>query len=174
MSEHILLTGEPGCGKTTLIKRFAAQVPCEIGGFYTQEIRAGGQRQGFRMITFDGAEGVLAHVDFGGAKRVGKYGVDLAALEAVGVASIRRALRAGTLVIIDEIGPMELFSPAFRQVVMDAFNSNRLVLGTVVRRSTPFSDAVKARPDVRVIEVRPGNRDAVFDMLRVMEWCGAT
>lgn len=176
MRRHILLTGDPGCGKTTVINRVAAQLPCAVGGFFTQEIRVDGRRQGFRMIAFDGADAVLAHVDFSGAHRVGRYGVNLAAIEAVGVASIRRALAAGQPVVIDEIGPMELFSPAFRQAVMDTLNGGGVMLGSIVKRSTPFTDAVKARPDVHVIEVRRDSREAlvgtVVALLRAAGWCG--
>ena len=175
MRQHILLTGDPGCGKTTLITRVVRQMACEVGGFFTQEVRVDGRRQGFKMITFDGAEGLLAHVDFDSAHRVGKYGVDLATIEEIGVASIRRASAARQPVIIDEIGPMELFSSAFRQVVTDALNGGGVVLGTIVRRSTPFTDAVKARPDVRVIEVRRDNRDGLVDtviaLLHAAGWC---
>jgi nucleoside-triphosphatase len=80
---HLLLTGSPGCGKTTVIRKLAAQLASERpGGFYTEEIRAGGVRRGFRLVTFGGAEAVLAHVDLPKTHRVGKYGVDVAALDA--------------------------------------------------------------------------------------------
>ena len=170
MTSAILLTGHPGCGKTTLVRRVVACVQGPLGGFYTQEVREGGARRGFKMVTFDGQEGVLAHVNIQSARRVGRYGVDLDALEAVGVASLRRAVEQGGLVVIDEIGPMEMFSQAFCRAVLDTLASDSLVFGTVVRRSTPFSDQIKARPDVRVIEVTPANRDDVqknvLDLLR--------
>jgi nucleoside-triphosphatase len=163
MTPAILLTGHPGCGKTTLVRRVVARVQGPVGGFYTQEIREGGVRQGFKMVTFDGQEGVLAHVNIQSARRIGRYGVDLDALDTVGVASLRRAVEQGGLVVIDEIGPMEIFSQAFRQAVIDALASDSLVFGTIVRRSKPFSDQIKARPDVRVIEVTPANRDDLLE-----------
>lgn len=163
MNKNILLTGQPGSGKTTLIERVLARVRGASGGFYTREIRAGGARQGFAILTLDGQTGVLAHVELPGPPRVGRYGVDLAALEAVGVASVRRALDAGALVVIDEIGPMELFSPVFCRAVQNALDSPNVVLGSVVRRSEPFADQVKARPDVTVIDVTPANRDALVE-----------
>jgi nucleoside-triphosphatase len=159
MNKNILLTGRPGCGKTTLIQRVIAQLNTPLGGFYTQEMRVGGAREGFKMIAFDGQEGILAHVKFPGPPRVGRYGVNLDALAAVGVASIQRALQRDALIVIDEIGPMELFSAAFCQGVTAALDSINPVFGSVVWRSRPFSDQVKARPDVTVIEVNAGNRD---------------
>lgn len=165
MSKNILLTGEPGCGKTTLIQRVLAHLSHPAGGFYTEELRSGGVRQGFRMVTLDGEGAVLAHLDYPGPPRVGHYGVDVAALDRVGVASIRRALASGALVIIDEIGPMELFSPAFCAAVQEALDSPAVVLGAIVRRSRPFANAIKARPDVTVITVTPANRDRLVEQV---------
>jgi nucleoside-triphosphatase len=162
MSAAILLTGSPGCGKTTLIQRVVAQLDREIGGFYTEEMREAGRRLGFKMVTFDGQEGILAHVDIQSRCRVGKYGVDLAALDAVGTASIRRALDRGALVVIDEIGPMEMFSEAFCAAVLAALDGAP-VFGSIVKRHKPFSDRIKARPDVTVIEVTRENRDSLLD-----------
>jgi nucleoside-triphosphatase len=165
MSTTILLTGHPGCGKTTLIKRVVARLNCPVGGFYTQEIREGGARLGFEIVTFDGQTGILAHVDIHSPRRVGRYGVNLAALESVGITSVRHAMQGGALVVIDEIGPMELFSAPFRQMVLDALDGDGVVLGSIVRRSKPFSDQIKARPDVTLVEVHPGNRDALVNEL---------
>ncbi len=163
MNKNILLTGHPGCGKTTLIQRVIAQLNAPLGGFYTQEMRVGGVREGFKMITFDRQEGILAHVKFPGPPRVGRYGVDLDALAAVGVANIQRALHENALIVIDEIGPMESFSAAFCQAVTAALDSANPVFGSVVSRSRPFSDQVKIRPDVTVIEVNAGNREQLVD-----------
>ncbi len=170
MSGALLLTGDPGCGKTTLIRRVVARVAGPTGGFYTEEIRASGVRQGFAMVTFEGARGILAHRSIPGPPRVGAYGVDRAALDAIGTASIRRALDGVSLIVIDEIGPMEMTSPAFCQAVLDALDGGVPILGTIVRRSKPFSDRIKARPDVEVITVTRANRDLllapILDRLR--------
>ncbi|MFQ6001621.1 MAG: nucleoside-triphosphatase, partial [Anaerolineae bacterium] len=72
----ILLAGRPGVGKTTVIKQVVEMLGGEAGGFYTEEIRQGGRRLGFKIITLEGEEGVLAHVDIKGAPRVSKYGVN--------------------------------------------------------------------------------------------------
>jgi hypothetical protein len=61
----LLLTGVPGIGKTTVIRRVAARLQKRrIGGFYTEEIREDSDRRGFRLVGFDGSEGVIADVDF--------------------------------------------------------------------------------------------------------------
>jgi nucleoside-triphosphatase THEP1 len=60
---------------------------------------------------------------------------------------------------------MEILSSYFRQAVLEALDSDSSMLGTIVRRSTPFTDSIKARPEVTTIEVTPNNRDALLDHL---------
>jgi nucleoside-triphosphatase len=81
------------------------------------------------------------------------------------VPAIDQAVATGQVVVIDEIGPMELFSTAFRAAVLRAVDSGRPVLATIVRRPHPWADALKRRPGVRLIEITPANRDALVDML---------
>src|SRR5438094_663305 len=126
----VLLTGRPGCGKTTLIKRVVNNLARRAGGFYTEEMRQYGARVGFKIVTLDGNEAVFAHVDFKTPERVGKYGLDLSALEAVGVESVREAARRQRIVVIDEIGPMEIRSPIFREAVNEALDSEVQLLAT--------------------------------------------
>jgi nucleoside-triphosphatase len=95
VNQKILLTGHPGCGKTTLIKRVVKQLGLAAGGFYTEEIRRRGQRVGFKIVTLDGEEAVLAHVDFNTKQRVGRYGLDLHALESIGTEAICVAMQHG-------------------------------------------------------------------------------
>ena len=159
MSEKVLLTGRPGCGKTTLIKRVVENLPDVAGGFYTEEIRERRGRVGFKIVTLRGEEIVFAHVALKTSERLGKYGLDLAALEAIGVAAIADALRARRLVVIDEIGPMEIRSPLFRDVVNEALESNVPLLATIFARPLPFTEKIKSRRDVTWMEIRPENRE---------------
>jgi nucleoside-triphosphatase len=165
MNPKILLTGHPGCGKTTLVKRLVNKLPQRAGGFYTEEIRSGGTRAGFKIVTLDGDEIVFAHVDFQTAERVGKYRLDLSTLDAVGVKAIREAVQAQRLVVIDEIGPMEIRSMFFREAVNEALDSEVPLLATIFARPLPFTDAIKSRPDVMLIEVRPDNRERLVSEL---------
>jgi len=165
VNKKVLLTGRPGCGKTTLVKRVVKNLSQRAAGFYTEEIRDGGIRVGFRLVTLEGDEGVLAHIDFKTSERVGKYGLDLSALEAVGVTAIREAMQATRLIVIDEIGPMEIRSVGFRAAVNDALDSELPVLATIFSRSLPFTDAIKSRPDVVLIEVSLNNREQLVAQL---------
>jgi nucleoside-triphosphatase len=166
MSGNILLTGVPGVGKTTLVRRVLEGVDARIGGFYTEEIRERGKRVGFSIRTFDGRTGVLAHVKHKGPHRVGKYGVNIEDLERVAAGSVVSAVESDDLVVIDELGRMELFSVLFQRAVMEALDSVKPVFGTIQVRRNPFLNAVRSRDDVRVIEVTSRNRDALVVSVR--------
>jgi nucleoside-triphosphatase len=165
VTKKILLTGRPGCGKTTLIKRVVNNLPQSAGGFYTEEIRDGGTRAGFKIVTLDGREVVFAHVDFKTPEHVGKYGLDLSALERIGIDAVRQAIQARRLVVIDEIGPMEIRSPIFREAVNEALDSKVPLLATIFARPLPFTEAIKSRPDVKLIDVRLDNRERLVSEL---------
>jgi nucleoside-triphosphatase len=165
MNPKVLLTGRPGFGKTTLVKRVVNKLALPASGFYTEEVRESGQRVGFKMVTLAGQEALLAHVDFKTPLRVGKYGLDLSALDTVGVAALREAMRARHLAVLDEIGPMELRSAIFRDVVAEIFEIGVPVLATITARPFPFTNALKKRSDVKVIEVRATNREQLVSEL---------
>jgi nucleoside-triphosphatase len=165
MGKKILLTGRPGCGKTTLIKRLVKQLSLPAGGFYTEEIRTCGERVGFKIVTLDGKDGVFAHVNFKTQQRLGKYRLDLSPLETIGIEAVRKAVRGGELTVVDEIGPMEIRSPIFRDVVNEALDSRAPLLGTITARPFPFTDAIKKRHDVTLIEVCWDNREQLVSEL---------
>ena len=159
MGRTILLTGRPGVGKTTIIRDIAEQLGDVAGGFYTAEVRESGRRRGFRIVTLDGNEGILSHVDIEGPPRVGKYGVNLGDLEEIGVAALLRAMDEDSCVVVDEIGKMELSSQPFRNAIVAAVEGDSLVVGTVMKSRNPWVDDLKALPQVTVLEVTEANRD---------------
>lgn len=164
-----LLSGRPGTGKTSIIKQALSRTGGSAGGFYTTEIRAAGTRKGFRITTLDGDAAVLAHVDFAGPNRVGKYGVDIDALDRVGVAAVQQAIASSEIVVIDEIGKMELLSSEFRKVVLQAMDSGKRVLGSVLHSANAFvDDHIRCRPEVTVRTVTEANREAILG--EVLRW----
>jgi nucleoside-triphosphatase THEP1 len=97
--------------------------------------------------------------------------VDIEALERVGVAALREAITQGRVVIVDEIGKMELFSEAFQEAVLSAVEGSQPVIATVMSGSNPWVDALKARSNVSVWSVTRENRDDIPE--RVLEWLGS-
>jgi len=164
-----LLTGRPGVGKTTCLRKALDLLRVPAGGFVTREIRDRGARVGFDLLTLDGRRTTLAHAGRRSGPRVGKYRVDLEAVERVGVPAILAATRRGHLVVIDEIGKMEMTAPAFRDAVDEILAGAGVVLGTILGSSHPWADRIKARPGVRLIEVTPANRESLpSDLARLV------
>jgi nucleoside-triphosphatase len=165
MGRTVLLTGPPGVGKTTLIKKLLTAVPGLWGGFYTQELRGTGGRLGFEIITLDGRRATLAHVGRRGPPRVGKYGVYLENVNAVAVPALERAVAEADYVAMDEIGKMELLSAAFRAAVLHAVQGPKTVAGTILWQSHPWADALRRTPGVSVITVTLANRDTLLNLI---------
>jgi nucleoside-triphosphatase len=129
-----------------------------VSGFTTEEIREGRRRVGFAVEAASGERGVLAHVGFPGPPRVGKYGVDLPAFERIALPALSSAESRG-VVVVDELGKLELASGPFRDKVPALFETGAPVVATVHVHRHPFTDDLKARPDVEVVRLTAGNRD---------------
>ncbi len=160
MQKNIFLTGLPGTGKTTAIRRIIDGLGIPASGFYTQEIREHGRRTGFMIRTLDGNRGYLAHVDIKSPHKVSKYGVSLENIDSIAVPSIE-VTTDEEIIVIDEIGKMECFSEKFRGAVTRALDSPAFVIGTIARMGGGLISSVKKRPDVQVIEITRSNRDSI-------------
>ena len=168
MGQTLILTGRPGVGKTTVIKAVIAQLGDRAGGFYTEEILGPGGRKGFRLITLDGQAAVIAHVDFRSRSQVGRYGVKVEVIDQLGAGAIRSAVDHNPIVIIDEIGKMELFSSPFQSAVLKAVGGSKIVLATAMLDDQPWLMALKALPNVTVWEVTKPNRTRLVE--QVLRW----
>jgi len=132
------LTGRPGCGKTTVILKIVKELrdrDVKVDGMYTTEVRVAGRRIGFMVKRISGGEGILAHVNLRDGPRLGKYRVNLADLERIGVSAILDGMRNADLIVVDEVGPMELFSQRFRDAIERLLNSDKHAILTVHYRS---------------------------------------
>lgn len=161
----ILITGRPGCGKTTLVRRAVEALDAPAGGFYTRELRAGGRRTGFEIVTLDGQVATLSSVHIESPHHVGRYGVDIEALDRVGVPAVEAALEQGGVVVIDEIGKMELLSDRFQRAVLETVRRHRLLLATVMLAPHPFADELKRQPDAMVFELTESDRERVYALV---------
>lgn len=160
----IILTGRPGVGKTTVVSKVVQglrETGIKVGGMMSYEAREGGVRTGFVIEDLKtGLRGIMASVNHTSGPRVGKYGVKVGEIERVGVKAIENALLTEEVVVIDEVGPMELFSKAFKYIVVKAFSSDKGVLATVHYRT--FTNHFERRTlslEGKVFTVTVGNRD---------------
>lgn len=169
VKKNILITGRPRVGKSTIIRRVVERLRLlgytKIGGFYTSEMVKDGRRAGFVINTLDGRSGRLAEIGLASRFTLGKYGIDMAAFEAIALSSLEEAINLGYLVVIDEIGFMELKSRRFRELVSNALTLSPPVIATIMRSNFDFPGTIKAREDVTLITVRVENRDRVVDQI---------
>jgi nucleoside-triphosphatase len=156
---RILLEGRPGSGKSTVVRRLAELLEQEgvsFGGFVTDELREHGRRVGFAVADLAGERDVLAHVELPGPPRVGRYGVDLEAFERVALPALDPRRK---VVLVDELGKMELASAPFREAFSEVWERANAVVATVHVFRHPFTDALKQEAEVVRVEAR--GRDAL-------------
>jgi nucleoside-triphosphatase len=165
--QKILLLGKPKSGKTTLVKKVLAVLSkISYGGFFTEEIREKDNRIGFKVVSTDGEEGVLAHENYKSPYRVSKYFVNVLDFERVALRAITQAMKDKDLIVIDEIGKMELFSDRFEHLIEEIFAKGRKkILATIPVSKIPLIEKLRNLPDTEVIEVTPANRDQLVDEL---------
>jgi len=166
----IFVTGQPGVGKTSVLLRSVNGLKnrgYEIGGMISRDVREGGVRVGFEIMDFStGQRGWLAHINQPTGPKISKYRVNLTDLDAIGVSSILDAVRNADVIIVDEIGPMELFSSAFRDAVVEAVESNKPVLGTIhFGLRNPLVNSIRKREDAEIFEVTYENRETLHNLI---------
>jgi nucleoside-triphosphatase len=162
--KNILITGPPRSGKSTLIEAVIKRIQGPVTGFFTREIRDGGERVGFSINTVEGREGILAHRKVRSRYRVGRYGVNLKDIDDIAVPAM---IPSGheEIIVIDEIGKMECFSRLFRETLSQVLDSPNRVLGSIARKGDPFVEAIKRREDVMVVDVTIQNRVILMNQL---------
>ncbi len=169
---NILVTGAPRTGKTTLISTIVTKLNVSVIGFITTEIRENKIRTGFTIETYSGIKKILASKKNLESKyRVGRYGVHLDNLNFI-VNKLEEELNneIPKLIIIDEIGKMELFSRSFKDFVMKALNQNK-VLGTIMLMDNDFTKTIKLRSDTKIFEINLQNREKITNKIEELVRC---
>ncbi len=159
------ITGLPSVGKTRTLLKIVEKLEEKeqiVGGMVTESIDEGATRLGFRIVNWlTKEEGILAHVDFTDAKiKVGDFGVDLGALEEIGIPAIEQAIREAEVIVIDEVGKMEMESQLFCDSVKKALDTPKPMIMTLHKKSrNPLLQDLRRRDDVRILEVTPVNKN---------------
>ena len=166
----ILITGPPGIGKTSILLRSVEELrhrKYAVGGMVCREVREAGIRVGFEIIDFStGARGWLAHVNQPTGPKVGKYHVNVTDLEAVGVGGVLDAVQNADILAVDEIGPMELSSTAFKNALVKAVESKKPILGTIhYGLSNSLVNSIKTREETEILRVTYKNRKDLHIMI---------
>ncbi|MFN4182086.1 MAG: nucleoside-triphosphatase [bacterium] len=165
MALIIFITGKPGCGKTTLLKRLLPEIPHPVVGFFTEEIRENKVRTGFRIHTLSGKSGILADLSPGNPK-IGKYRVYVEEFESLILPELSTP---ATSCIIDEIGKMELCSQKFRLLLPRLFQNFPLILATRALHLPRFIEQIfPPLSNVHTLSLTPANREKVFDYARLL------
>ena len=163
MKRIAFITGRPGVGKTSVLLRTVDELRkmgYNVAGMVSREVREHGSRIGFEILDLSTeSKGWLAHVNQPTGPRIGKYRVNMEDFESIGINAILKALRDADVVVIDEIGPMELFSNKFREAVIKVVESEKFVIATIhYRLRNHFMNSLKRRKDAEIFEVTLENR----------------
>jgi nucleoside-triphosphatase len=166
----LLLTGSPGIGKTTVLMKVVdvlRESGISVGGMISREVRKNGVRLGFEILEpMNNKRGWLAHIDQKDGPQVGKYRVNLHDLEGIGAAAIIEATEKCSVIVIDEIGPMELFSKKFKKAVKLALESGKIVMAVIhAKASDVLVDETKQREDSMIFAVTLNNRETLTEEL---------
>jgi nucleoside-triphosphatase len=167
ITKNILITGNPGVGKTTLIQNIISKFNISAGGFYTSEIRdEEGKRWGFKITSLDGNENIMASVEIVSKYRISRYGIDIASIDRIGMTAVKEAIKNNDFIVIDEIGRMELFSKKLQDVIMEALDSPKIVFGTITAKDITFTRKIKERQDTKIITLTRQNFNEIETYLQ--------
>ena len=161
MAFRLAVTGPPGVGKSTLVQKCANASRHKVGGVLARDKRVKDRRVGFELLDLgSGAMGMLAD-ETGDGPQLGKYRVRLDDLDRIGARAIEESLQSD-LIVVDEVGPMELSSKRFVAAVEKAIASDKPML-VVLHQWSQHPLAKKIRKTFRVITLSQENRDRIAD-----------
>jgi nucleoside-triphosphatase len=163
MAPRIAVTGPPGIGKSTLVTEVVAGCRLRAGGVLARERRYKDRRIGFELLDLStGAVGILAD-EKGSGPQLGKYRVHPEDLDGIGAQSVEAALKCD-MIVVDEVGPMELTSRRFVSAVEMAIASTKPML-VVLHEWSNHRLAKKIRSTFQVITVTQENRNFLAEQI---------
>ena len=162
MPNNVLITGPPGIGKTTVIKHLLRDLaPVIVRGFYKESIFENGIIKGYRLVTPNLHESILAHLYFESPEKIESFGVNIEGLN--NLVDQELDLNNGAeLYMVDEIGRMECLSDNFCQKIEQILDSEIPLIASVAQLASAKFKKLKDRKDVSLIGITPKNRDSVW------------
>jgi nucleoside-triphosphatase len=162
----ILLSGEPRVGKTTAIKNIIQRIGKEnCVGFFTEEICNEAGRIGFDCVSLEGDRIKIADVSLESDIRIGRYGIDIDAFECFALNIINGARNTKKVIILDEIGPIQLMSAKFKQELWHLLKESQCILGTIFYQEHAEIDEIKRLPNIKIYNLNTENRNAITDVI---------
>jgi len=167
MPNNVFLTGAPNIGKTTVIKHLLHDLkPLLVHGFYKEAIYENNICKGYRIITIDRREQILAHVYFESPFRIDQFGVNIEGFEKFILPELDLN-RQTELFIIDEIGRMECLSALFCQQIKKIMQSPIPLIASIAGGVIHQLPIIKKNKGVTLLQVTQKNRDAIWKNILV-------
>lgn len=157
-----LITGKPAVGKSTAISKIIHMLgKSRCGGFFTEEMTENGERRGFVTRTISGKERILAHKNLGSEYTVEDFGVDLTGFEELAFEETERSLKEDEVryIIIDEIGPMQLYSERYRKLLEELLDCDKKIIATICIWHSDWLDAFRSDERNKLFELTTDNRN---------------
>ena len=157
--KNILVSGQPGVGKTTLVRKLS-EIFKEFNpaGFYTHEMIEAAELTGYQVSSLFGDGRIIAHNKFKSNYRVGKFRVDVKVFDKMLEDVFAKDKKIG-LYIIDEIGKMQSLSKKFSKTVLEILDSEKVAVATIPEKGQGFIQDIRKRHDVKIVEITPDNRE---------------
>ncbi len=171
------ITGMPSVGKTDTLLKIIKSLEDHgyvVGGMITEPIIEKGYRVGFYVTNWQTKQKeVFSHIKYEGKEKIGIYGIDVKVLDEIGVPAIEKAItdEEVNIIVIDEIGKMQMLSESFCKMVIESLDSDKPIMVTLHKKSrTPLLQDVRRRDDIRILEVTPVNRNLLpYKIEKIME-----
>ena len=161
--------GPPKSGKSTLIAKlvnyFVFEKRYSVRGFLTPEVKKSGKRIGFDIEDINTKERIrLARAeDFDTQYKLGKYCIFIEEFEKyLSQYDSIQGLNVN-LIVIDEIGKMELLSFKFQEWIKKKFQLEIPIIATVgLALKHPLKDNILNLPNIKLLNLNRQNQNEVF------------
>lgn len=161
----VLLTGEPRSGKTTIMRSLIANIDAYyIYYVISRAVWTGDERQGFEVMTSANPN----PTKFAERQADGSYSVDSAVWDNIAV-ELEAAMKDRKIIVLDEIGPMQVKSSKFSNFVDSVLNSKHTTLFATVALNddSPVIRRVKTHHRSTILKLLSKDNEGVI--LRTLE-----